>query len=59
MTPIKPIVFYVDSCFPESWKASIFEAVNQWNEPFEKSVLHKLSRLKNFRKTIRNLMRII
>lgn len=36
VTPVKPIVFYVDSCFPDSWKASIFEAVNQWNEPFEK-----------------------
>ena len=36
VTPVRPIVFYVDSCFPDSWKASIFEAVNQWNEPFEK-----------------------
>ena len=32
----RPALFYVDSCFPDSWKASIFEAVNQWNEPFEK-----------------------
>lgn len=36
VTPVKPIVFYIDSCFPESWKKSIFEAVNQWNQPFEK-----------------------
>lgn len=36
VTPVNPIVFYIDSCFPDSWKASIFEAVNQWNEPFEK-----------------------
>ncbi len=36
VTPVKPIVFYVDSCFPEAWKASVFEAVNQWNEPFLK-----------------------
>lgn len=36
VTPVKPIVFYIDSCFPESWKKSIFGAVNQWNQPFEK-----------------------
>ena len=36
VTPVKPIVFYIDSCFPVEWKSSIFEAVNQWNEPFEK-----------------------
>lgn len=36
VNPVRPIVFYVDSCFPEAWKASIFEAVSQWNEPFEK-----------------------
>lgn len=36
VAPLKPIVFYIDSCFPDSWKKSIFEAVNQWNEPFEK-----------------------
>lgn len=35
VAPMKPIVFYIDSCFPESWKKSVFEAVNQWNKPFE------------------------
>lgn len=34
--PVKPIVFYIDSDFPEWWKPYIREAVNQWNEPFEK-----------------------
>lgn len=34
--PTKPIVFYVDSCFPETWKKSVFAAIRQWNEPFEK-----------------------
>ena len=28
------IVFYVDDGFPEMWKKHIFEAVDQWNEPF-------------------------
>ena len=50
VTPIKPIVFYVDSCFPESWKASIFEAVNQWNEPFEKIGFTQAIQAKEFPK---------
>lgn len=33
--PAKPIVFYIDSDFPEWWKPYIKEAVEQWNEPFE------------------------
>lgn len=35
--PVKPIVFYIDSDFPEWWKPYIREAVDQWNEPFEKA----------------------
>lgn len=34
--PVQPIVFYVDDGFPEMWKKHIFEAVEQWNEPFER-----------------------
>lgn len=34
--PVKPIIFYIDPAFPESWKPAIYEAVNQWQEPFEK-----------------------
>lgn len=34
--PKKPIVFYVDPTFPDDWKPAIYEAVNQWQEPFEK-----------------------
>ena len=34
--PKRQIVFYVDNGFPEMWKKHIFEAVNQWNEPFER-----------------------
>lgn len=36
VAPVKPIVFYVDSDFPESWKPAIREAINQWSELFEK-----------------------
>jgi len=35
--PVKPIVFYIDSDFPEWWKPYIHEAVRQWQEPFEKA----------------------
>jgi hypothetical protein len=33
--PVKPIIFYIDSNFPERWKPHIKEAVEQWNELFE------------------------
>lgn len=33
--PERPIVFYIDPAFPAEWKKPIFEAVNQWQEPFE------------------------
>ena len=33
--PVKPITFYIDNDFPEWWKSYIFDAVMQWNEPFE------------------------
>ncbi|MCL2561228.1 MAG: zinc-dependent metalloprotease [Rikenellaceae bacterium] len=33
--PRKPIVFYVDSNFPDKWKPHIHEGVEQWNELFE------------------------
>lgn len=35
--PVKPIVFYIDSAFPDWWKPYIHEAVEQWNEPFERA----------------------
>ncbi len=34
--PVKPIVFYIDSDFPESWKPAIRTAVESWQKPFEK-----------------------
>jgi hypothetical protein len=35
--PVKPITFYVDSDFPESWKKPVKEAILQWNLAFEKA----------------------
>ncbi len=34
--PVKPIVFYVDSAFPESWKPAIKQGIEDWNVAFEK-----------------------
>lgn len=48
--PVKPIVFYVDSCFPENWKNAIFEAVEQWNEPFEKIGFTEVMQAREFPK---------
>lgn len=36
VTPVKPIIFYIDNTFPEKWKPYLREGVNQWNELFEK-----------------------
>lgn len=33
--PVEPIVFYVDSDFPESWKQPIKKGIEDWNKTFE------------------------
>lgn len=33
--PIKPIIFYVDNDFPASWRESVKNAVNDWQQVFE------------------------
>lgn len=33
--PLKPIVFYVDSAFPEKWRATIRQGIEDWNQAFE------------------------
>ncbi|WP_040371594.1 zinc-dependent metalloprotease [Butyricimonas synergistica] len=34
--PIKPIVYYIDPEFPEMWKQSITQGIEDWNLAFEK-----------------------
>ena len=34
--PVKPVVFYVDSAFPEAWKPAIRQGIEDWNAAFEK-----------------------
>ena len=33
--PVKPIVYYIDSTFPENWKPAIRQGVLDWNKAFE------------------------
>ncbi len=33
--PMKPIVFYVDSAFPEKWRNTIKQGIEDWNKAFE------------------------
>lgn len=33
--PMKPIVFYVDSAFPEKWRGAIKAGIEDWNQAFE------------------------
>ena len=36
VVPLKPVVFYVDTLIPESWKPYIKQGVEEWNRCFEK-----------------------
>jgi hypothetical protein len=40
--PLKPIVFYIDSLFPESWARAIKKGVETWNSAFEKIGFRKV-----------------
>lgn len=33
--PAKPIVFYVDSAFPEKWRSAVRQGIEDWNVAFE------------------------
>ncbi len=33
--PKRPIVFYVDTAFPEKWRSSIHQGIEDWNTAFE------------------------
>lgn len=33
--PIKPIVFYVDTAFPQKWRETIIQGILDWNTAFE------------------------
>lgn len=50
MEPVKPIVWYVDDAFPESWKKPIKKAVLRWNQAFEKIGFKNVMQVRDFPK---------
>ena len=46
--PVKPIVFYVDTLFPEAWKKPIREGVLKWNRAFEKIGFKNVMQVRDF-----------
>ena len=44
----KPIVWYVDDSFPESWKAPIKKGILAWNAAFEKIGLKDVMQVRDF-----------
>ena len=48
--PVKPIVFYVDTLFPEAWKQPIREGILRWNQAFEKIGFKNVMQVRDFPK---------
>ena len=48
--PVKPIVFYVDTLFPETWKQPIREGILRWNQAFEKIGFKNVMQVRDFPK---------
>lgn len=46
--PVNPIVFYVDTLFPEAWKEPIREGVLKWNRAFEKIGFKNVMQVRDF-----------
>lgn len=45
---VKPIVWYVDNTFPESWKEPIKKGILRWNQAFEKIGLKNVMQVRDF-----------
>ena len=46
--PQKPIVFYVDSAFPEKWRSAIKQGIEDWNTAFEAAGFKNAIRAKDY-----------
>ncbi|WP_018338448.1 zinc-dependent metalloprotease [Butyricimonas synergistica] len=46
--PVKPIVMYVDTDFPESWKEPIKKGILRWNKAFEKIGFRDVIQVRDF-----------
>lgn len=52
--PEKPIVFYVDSAFPEKWRTTIKAGIEDWNIAFEKAGFKNAIRAVDYPKDDKN-----
>jgi hypothetical protein len=48
--PMKPIVFYVDSAFPEKWRSTIKQGIEDWNVAFEQAGFKNAIQAKDYPK---------
>ncbi|MCR9011538.1 zinc-dependent metalloprotease [Gabonibacter chumensis] len=48
--PVKPIVWYVDDAFPETWRQPIKDGVLRWNKAFEKIGFKNVMQVRDFPK---------
>lgn len=48
--PVKPIVFYLDDAFPESWRGPVKRAALRWNAAFEEIGFKNTIQVKGFPK---------
>lgn len=48
VTPVKPIVFYVDTLFPEPWVAPVKAGALRWNKAFERIGFKEVIQVRNF-----------
>lgn len=46
--PVKPIVYYLDNTFPESWKEPLREGILRWNTAFEKIGFKNVVQVRDF-----------
>ena len=46
--PVQPIVYYLDSTFPETWKPALREGVLRWNKAFEKAGFKNAVQVRDF-----------
>ena len=46
--PVKPIVYYLDNTFPESWKEPLREGILRWNAAFEKIGFKNVVQVRDF-----------
>uniref|UniRef100_A0AB33J8A0 Zinc-dependent metalloprotease n=1 Tax=Prevotella sp. GTC17259 TaxID=3236795 RepID=A0AB33J8A0_9BACT len=48
--PKKPIVFYVDSAFPDKWRSTVKQGIEDWNKAFEAAGFKNAIKAKDYPK---------